>query len=595
MQIKCFRLILGFVFCSLPVFALAAVFTCDNEWNVIATGSSENFKTLKWDGNAYKALANSETPQYISTDGIHWGKQTVSDQTLGVGPGGLVQSKTASMNQESSFLLGAVSFHGKWVAFVDSRLYASTDKKTWKLQEAFFKEEDEEVKEGSSPDNIIDIRRDMKWLKFEQGKAFSSQDGVVWSEAKQVSRSYWWRLGVAVLAVFKEHLVAINFLGTTYVSSNGETWVKGDGSSRPGSVAENDEVMVNISWYDGVYVSDEPGKWQKITSEIVEERASQYPGDIVWSNNRFVIPQEDGILHSKNGVEWEKEYLNQRFPIKTKYGIVTKQNSAWGGNVLVAGGLSGTVYATACHIDPTIATVPDEILQTQALQTEETILDTAFDNPVSSIGWRGMEFVYVPAGCFIRRVINTENSPISASEQPICVKDFWLSKYEVTKQQWYDIMNSDPVHFKTAGDIPVERVSFQDIQQFLDKVNHSKHLLRLPTEAEWEYACRSGGKNELYSGGETSQQFAWFAGNSGGSPHAIGRKAPNGLGIFDMSGNVEEWVADSFEPDLKQDEHVIRGGAWNYQEKFINCSRRGFGKKESRVNNLGFRLVMYKK
>jgi formylglycine-generating enzyme required for sulfatase activity len=159
----------------------------------------------------------------------------------------------------------------------------------------------------------------------------------------------------------------------------------------------------------------------------------------------------------------------------------------------------------------------------------------------------GMEFVAVPGGCFQMGDTFGDRESDEKPVHQVCVSDFSIGKYEVTQGQWKAVMDSNPSRFSSCGDnCPVESVSWDDAQQFIRRLNkQSSTSYRLPTEAEWEYAARSGGKREKYSGGNDVDAVAWYYGNSA-KTHSVGQKQPNGLGIFDMSGNVWEWCSDWF-------------------------------------------------
>lgn len=202
----------------------------------------------------------------------------------------------------------------------------------------------------------------------------------------------------------------------------------------------------------------------------------------------------------------------------------------------------------------------------------------------------GMEFVPVPAGCF---QMGDGFGDGAANERPpheVCVENFNIGKYEVTQGEWQKIMGSNPSRFGGCGDdCPVENVGGDDAQEFIRRLNRkSGRSYRLPTEAEWEYAARSGGKREKYSGGDNVDLAAWYSGNAGGASHPVGRKQSNGLGIFDMSGNVlepvlsnvEGWVdgydEQSSSPGQKPPEFpMLRGGCWYDGQRGVRASDRG--------------------
>jgi len=210
----------------------------------------------------------------------------------------------------------------------------------------------------------------------------------------------------------------------------------------------------------------------------------------------------------------------------------------------------------------------------------------------------GMQMVFVKGGCY--QMGDTFGDGY-ANEKPVhevCVNDFYIGKYEVTQGQWQRIMGNNPSYYKNCGDnCPVEQVSWNDIQQFIQRLNNqSGKQYRLPTEAEWEYAARSGGKSEKYAGGNDVDAVAWYDGNSGRETHPVGQKQPNGLGLYDMSGNVWEWCSDWYgekyygqsfrdNPDgpSSGSYRVLRGGSWNGEP-------RG-GRVAYRVRYNGFRLA----
>ena len=218
----------------------------------------------------------------------------------------------------------------------------------------------------------------------------------------------------------------------------------------------------------------------------------------------------------------------------------------------------------------------------------------------------GMEFVRIPAGKF-----NMGNPLADAGEDesPVHAVDldgFWLGRYPVTQAEWSHIMGSNPSSSKAGNYYPMENVSWNDIQEFIEKLNaDDAAIFRLPTEAEWEYAARSGGKQEKYAGGNDVDRVAWYVGNSSGHTHPVGGKAPNSFGLHDMCGNVMEWCEDWYKEDfytsfpvenpLCTDDHtgmrVMRGGSWNYCDGGVRCEVRGRSAPGQRFNDVGFRLA----
>ena len=218
----------------------------------------------------------------------------------------------------------------------------------------------------------------------------------------------------------------------------------------------------------------------------------------------------------------------------------------------------------------------------------------------------GMEFVWVPGGCF-QMGCGSWAGNCGKDEKPVhevCVGGFLIGKYEVTQSQWQKVMRRNPSCFKNGDDYPVEDVSWNDAQKFIRKLsalNNNKYQFRLPTEAEWEYACRSGGKPETYSGGSLIDHVAWYSENSGGRTHRVGTKAPNGLGLHDMSGNVWEWcqdwdghypsghVTDPKGPSSGSG-RVVRGGSWRYYAEICRSAYRFSYSPGGSGLSLGLRL-----
>ena len=213
-----------------------------------------------------------------------------------------------------------------------------------------------------------------------------------------------------------------------------------------------------------------------------------------------------------------------------------------------------------------------------------------------------IEFVMVKGGCF---QMGNNLSIIERPVHEVCVSDFSIGKYEVTRWQWQTVMGYDPTYSQNrqyGNNCPVEGVSWNEVQEFLAKLNNKcGKQYRLPTEAEWEYAARSGGKTEKFSGGADINDVAWHYDNSGGVIHPVGQKKPNGLGIYDMNGNVPEWCSDWYgnyvsipqenpQGPSSGKERINRGGGWYQNPKSISTSCRDSEIPSFGPGN-GFRLV----
>ena len=223
---------------------------------------------------------------------------------------------------------------------------------------------------------------------------------------------------------------------------------------------------------------------------------------------------------------------------------------------------------------------------------------------------KAIEFVLIKGGCFQMGDPFGEGRADEKPVHAVCVDDYYIGKYEVTQGQWQSVMGNNPAFFKNCGEkCPVEQVNWNDIQEFIKKLNaRTKKNYRLPTEAEWEYAARSGGKKEKYAGTSSDVElgkYAWYSANSGGSAHPVGQKQPNGLGLYDMTGNVWEWCQDWYgekyysqstrkNPSGPQSgtRRVLRGGAWLFEPAGIRSATRYGLTPASRSDLYGFRLSL---
>ena len=226
----------------------------------------------------------------------------------------------------------------------------------------------------------------------------------------------------------------------------------------------------------------------------------------------------------------------------------------------------------------------------------------------------GIEFVWIPAGEFrmgsTSRHAHTDEKPVTRVRLS---RGFWMGKFEVTQRQWQAVMGNNPSRFKNCGrDCPVEKVSWNDVQEFIGKLNGRSggRPYRLPTEAEWEYAARAGTTTDTYAGDITKPSgndpvlngIGWYYENSGRKTHPAGRKGPNAFGLHDMLGNVWEWVGDWYgdypggtvtDPrgSRTRSYRVDRGGSWNGIARDCRSASRGRDSPGFRNIGLGFRLL----
>ena len=221
-----------------------------------------------------------------------------------------------------------------------------------------------------------------------------------------------------------------------------------------------------------------------------------------------------------------------------------------------------------------------------------------------------LEMVWIPPGTFM---MGSSSDPgRSSNEGPAhmvrITKGFYLGKYEVTEGQWASVMGGRPAQ----PDMPKTEISWNDAQAFVDSLNRGKkgEVYRLPTEAEWEYACRSKTKTPWSFGDDVSVlgEYAWYAGNAMGSKHAVGGKRANGWGLHDMHGNVLEWVRDGFglygaapqvdpagpvsgQDRASQVSRVMRGGSFSSAAQDVRSATRSSGSPDSHGPNIGMRLL----
>ncbi len=211
----------------------------------------------------------------------------------------------------------------------------------------------------------------------------------------------------------------------------------------------------------------------------------------------------------------------------------------------------------------------------------------------------GMEFVYVSSGTYM---MGSPQDYGDKNEHPlrrvVIANGFYMGKYEVTQDQWEKVMGYNPGKFK-GKNLPVEKVSYQDVKKFIHKLNESEKTAKyyLPSEEEWEYVCRAGTGYRYFHGDGAGLKnlgiYAWYSGNSAESTQPAGQKKPNAFGIYDMHGNVWEWCEskDLFD-SIGRMKKVCRGGSWYMGAYFCRSAIRDFNYIDNKFFDLGFRLAM---
>ena len=231
---------------------------------------------------------------------------------------------------------------------------------------------------------------------------------------------------------------------------------------------------------------------------------------------------------------------------------------------------------------------------------------TQKDKPKEIIGsLPGMKFVTIPSGSF--RMGSNDGDKVERPVHTVNISSFQMMTTEVTQAQWQAVMGSNPSNFK-GDNLPVEQVSWDDCHEFISKLNQRDpgKGYRLPTEAEWEYACRAGSTTMYYNGDNYSDldRIAWYYNNSDRKTHPVGQKLPNAWGLYDTLGNVWEWCEDWFHENYNGapsdgsawrspsgNLRVLRSGSWYDPPNFCQIAFRDRYPPNHKLYQTGFRLV----
>lgn len=248
---------------------------------------------------------------------------------------------------------------------------------------------------------------------------------------------------------------------------------------------------------------------------------------------------------------------------------------------------------------------PDGQYRFQAEQARRQLIekkDARHRDPLHDI------MVFVGGGVFTRGCTTEQDEYCYEAEKPahqVSVSDFYISRYPVTQRQWELVMGDNPSQNRQCGDCPVTNVSWNDAIVFIEKLNRISNMTyRLPTEAEWEYAARGGNlsRNYIYAGGNNPDHVAVYRDNSGNRIQRVGSKAPNELGLHDMSGLVNEWCYDyygNYNPGISVSPtgpesgrtRVLRGGSWSASDRYCRVSSRTYNAPYRSDSSIGFRVA----
>jgi formylglycine-generating enzyme required for sulfatase activity len=223
----------------------------------------------------------------------------------------------------------------------------------------------------------------------------------------------------------------------------------------------------------------------------------------------------------------------------------------------------------------------------------------------------GMTFVYIKPGSFFMGSPSEEYLRDNSENfrMVTIIKGFYLQTTEVTQRQWKTVMGYNPSHFEPYGDdCPVEWVSWENVQKFITSLNNKgSGTYRLPTEAEWEYACRGGTVSRFYTGDSRKNldRAGWYSNNADGKPHPVGQKEPNAFGLFNIHGNISEWCEDDWQDDYnnvpndgsawmsnpRRSFRVVRGGSYLSSSDSCRAAYRGRYMFDTHYDSVGFRLA----
>ncbi|NIL98650.1 MAG: SUMF1/EgtB/PvdO family nonheme iron enzyme [Anaerolineales bacterium] len=264
-------------------------------------------------------------------------------------------------------------------------------------------------------------------------------------------------------------------------------------------------------------------------------------------------------------------------------------------------GSSVAVEATVCPHCGAPMPAPKEVRVQFQRQEQEKRLATLEPEIQNSIG---MKLVLIRPGQFLMGSPASEN-PGRQQQRVRITKPFYMAVHEVTQEQYEHVMGNNPSEFKGAK-LPVETVSWEEAADFCEKLSRMEgRTYRLPTQAQWEYACRAGSTTAYSFGDDESQlgAYAWYSENAGDKTHPVGTKNANSWGLYDMHGNVSEWCQDWYDENPSKDltdpagpsqgtNRVRRGGAWHDLAWYCRSAYGDRLRPTIRYALLGFRVSL---
>ena len=511
----------------------------------------------------------------------------------------------------------------------------------------------------ATPTNVkakVDVKDDncvvnVSWDAVKYAQSYdvyrsSSSNGTYELVAENISSTIWTDLTPVYGNHYYYEVCAEGYGFTSSRSSYASVTVRPPGPTKVKAELEvkDEKFVVNVSWdavkyaqsYDVYRSSSSNGTYElvaeNITSTIWTDLTPVYGNSYyykVCAKNKNVVSYLSSYasvtvnLAAPTKVKAELEVKDEKFVVNVSWNAVKYAESY---NVYRSSSSDGTYQLVAKNITSTTWTDNNPLNGNNYYKVNTQYKDIVSDfsnavlaldpTKVSIITVNGVAFnmVKVAGGTFQMGATSEQGSAAESNEKPVhqvTLSDYYIGETEVTQELWQAVMGSNPSFHTGSWQLPVEEVSWNDCQTFITKLNALTGMnFRLPTEAEWEFAARGGNSSQGYicSGSDYIGVVAWFGYNSNCKPHEVGTKAPNELGLYDMSGNVQEWCQDwygSYSSSAQTNPtgpstgsyRVNRGGSWNDgydldDLRICRVSDRSYDSPDDRYGDLGLRLAL---